>query len=121
VSDITTTRQVLKEKRSQVKGFLKAFVEGTWMGRNDKELAFRVFKKYLQVDDPKLLESMHKNYLLGSIPPKPYPLEVALQADIEYLANTLVPELKGKKAADFMDATLLKEIEDEGFFARLQR
>lgn len=121
VSDITTTRQVLKEKRSQVKGFLKAFVEGTWMGRNDKALAFRVFKKYLQVDDPKLLESMHKNYLLGSIPLKPYPLEAALQADIEYLGNTIVPELKGKKAADFMDATLLREIEHEGFFARLQR
>lgn len=121
VSDITTTRQVLKEKRSQVKAFLKAFIEGTWMGRNDKDLAFRVFKKYLQMEDPKLLESMHKNYLLGSIPLKPYPLDGALQADIEYLGNTIVPELKGKKAADFIDATILKEIEDEGFFARLQK
>jgi hypothetical protein len=31
------------------------------------------------------------------------------------------PALKGKKPADLTDTTLLREIESEGFFARLQR
>jgi NitT/TauT family transport system substrate-binding protein len=121
VSDLTSTRQVLKERRAAVKGFLRAFVEAGWMGRRDKELAFRIFRKYLRVEDPKLLDSMHKNYLGPGNPLKPYPLEEALEADIEYLSKTLVPELKGKSAADFIDAGLLRELEKENFFARLEQ
>jgi NitT/TauT family transport system substrate-binding protein len=121
VSDLTSTRQVLKDRRAAVKAFLRAFVEASWMGRRDKELALRIFRKYLRVEDPKLLDSMHKNYLGPGNPLKPYPLEEALEADIDYLGKALVPELKGKSAADFIDAGLLRELEKENFFARLEQ
>jgi hypothetical protein len=62
---------------------------------------------------------MHKNYLLGSIPAKPFPNEDAIQNDIEDLSSSL-PHLRGKKAAEFLDLTLLRNMEDEGFFKRLQ-
>jgi hypothetical protein len=52
---------------------------------------------------------------------KPYPLEEALGADVEYLSKTLVPELKGKSAADFVDASLIRDIENENFYANLER
>ncbi len=29
----------------------------------------------MKVDDPRILESIHKNYLLGTIATKPYPIE----------------------------------------------
>jgi ABC-type nitrate/sulfonate/bicarbonate transport system substrate-binding protein len=121
VSDLTSTRQVVKDRRAAVKSFFRAFIEASWMGRKDKELAFRIFRKYLKVEDPRQLESMYKNYLGTRNPLKPYPLEEALEADMEYLSKTLVPELKGKSAADFIDASLLKEIENENFFARLEK
>ena len=35
-----------------------------------------------------MLDSMHKNYLLGSIPARPYPKEEAIQNDIEDLTLT---------------------------------
>lgn len=119
VSDFTTTRQVLAQRRPLLKGFLRAFIEGAWLGRNDKELAFRIYRKYLRVEDSRQLETTHKNYLGGKTPFKPYPLEEALEGDLEYLSQSLVPELKGKKAADFIDSSLMREIENEGFFARL--
>jgi hypothetical protein len=72
----------------------------------------------MRLEEPKLLESMHRNYLLTSIPVKPYPIEQAIQADIEDLSAS-INELRGKKAADFMDRSLLNELESEGFFARL--
>jgi NitT/TauT family transport system substrate-binding protein len=121
VSDLTSTRQVVKERRSAVKAFLRAFLEGSWMGRKDRELAFRIFRKYLKVEDPRSLESMHKNYLGARNPLKPYPLEEALEADIDYLSKALVPELKGKSASDFIDASLLRELENENFFTRLEQ
>jgi ABC-type nitrate/sulfonate/bicarbonate transport system substrate-binding protein len=118
-SDIATSRQLLKQKPQQLKAFLMALSEGIWLGRTNKELTMRIYRKYLKIQDPKLLESMHKNYLLGSIPVKPYPKEEALQNDIEDLSRTY-PDLKGKKAADFLDLSLLKSMEEEGFFKRLQ-
>jgi ABC-type nitrate/sulfonate/bicarbonate transport system substrate-binding protein len=121
VSDLTSTRQVVKERRAAVKAFFRAFIEASWMGRKDKELAFRIFRKYLKVEDPRLLESMYKNYLGLRNPLKPYPLEEALEADIAYLSKALVPELKGKSAADFVDASLIRDIENENFFTRLER
>jgi NitT/TauT family transport system substrate-binding protein len=117
-SDIATSRQLLKERPRQLKAFLMALTEGTWIGRTNKEVALRIYRKYLKVEDPKLLESMHKNYLLGTIPARPFPKEEAIQNDIEDLSHTF-PHLKGKKAADFVDLSLLKSMEDDGFFKRL--
>jgi ABC-type nitrate/sulfonate/bicarbonate transport system substrate-binding protein len=117
-SDISTTRQFLANHRNRAKAFLRAFCEAIWLGRNNKEAAFRAYRKYMRIDEPKLLESMHRNYLLTSIPAKPYPIEDAIQADIEDLSSSIA-ELRGKKASDFMDTSLLKELESEGFFTRL--
>lgn len=117
-SDISSTRQFLTSQRNRAKAFLRAFCEAIWIGRNNKEVAFRAYRKYMRIDDPRLLESMHRNYLLTSIPVKPYPIEEAIQADIEDLSAS-INELRGKKAADFMDRSLLNELESEGFFARL--
>jgi NitT/TauT family transport system substrate-binding protein len=117
-SDIATSRQLLKERPRQLKAFLMALTEGTWVGRTNKEVALRTYRKYLKVEDPKLLDSMHKNYLLGTIPARPFPKEEAIQNDIEDLSHTF-PHLKGKKAADFLDLSLLKSMEDDGFFKRL--
>jgi hypothetical protein len=49
-----------------------------------------------------------------AIPSKPYPREDAIQASIEDL-RTAVPKLDGMKAADFVDASLIREIDSEGF------
>jgi NitT/TauT family transport system substrate-binding protein len=117
-SDIATSRQLLKERPRQLQAFLMALTEGTWVGRTNKDVALRIYRKYLKVEDPKLLESMHKNYLLGTIPAKPYPQEEALQNDIEDLSHSF-PHLKGKKVAEFIDLSLLKSMEEQDFFKRM--
>jgi NitT/TauT family transport system substrate-binding protein len=117
-SDIATSRQFLKDRRRELKGFIMALTEAIAIGRKDKEQAFRVYRKYMKVNEPKLLESMHKNYLLGTIPARPFPREEAIQNDIEDLSNTY-SALKGRKIAEFMDLSIIQELEKEGFFAKL--
>ena len=56
--------------------------------------------------------------LLDALPLKPYPMEEVIQSEIENLTPT-VPELRGKRAADFIDKTILSELESEGLFSRL--
>ena len=80
----------------------------------------RVYRKYLKTDEAVLLESIYNNYVLGVIQTKPYPDEKGMQRTIDLLAPTN-PHLKGQRVANFIDDSLLKEIEREGFFARLYR
>ena len=120
-SDIATTREFLKNYPHRAKAFLKAFSEAIWIGMNNKEILYHVYRKYLKIENAKLLESMHKSHFLsGTIPLKPYPQVEAIQSDIEYLSVSN-PALKEQKPADLTDTTLLREIESEGFFAKLQR
>src|SRR6266508_5624186 len=118
--DFTTTQQFLKDHRDLVKAFLMGFSEAIWLGKTNREIATRILSKYLRVENAKILDSMHKNYLLGTIPTKPYPLEAAVEIAIEE-ASPSQPLLKGKKSANFIDVSILKEIEQEGFFSRLYR
>ena len=118
-SDIATSRRLIKERPRQLKAFLMALTEGAAYGRSHKDQTMAIYRKYMKIEDQRLLESMHKNYLLGTIPVKPFPREEAIQNDIEDLSYTL-PHLKGKKAEEFLDLSILKSMEDEGFFKRLQ-
>ena len=120
-SDIATTREFLRNYPHRAKAFLKAFSEAIWVGTNNKEILYRVYRKYLKIENTKLLESMHKNYFLsGTIPLKPYPQLEAIQSDIEYL-SLANPAFKEQKPTDMTDMSLLREIDSEGFFAQLQR
>jgi hypothetical protein len=117
-SEINTTRQVLKELRPRLKAFFMAYIEAIAAGRKNKELAYQVFRKNMRIDNPKLLDFTYKVQFLDAIPAKPYPREEAIQAGIEDLRES-TPKLDGMKATDFFDASLIKELDNEGFFAKL--
>jgi ABC-type nitrate/sulfonate/bicarbonate transport system substrate-binding protein len=120
-TDFSATHQFLKTASHKAKAFLKAFCEAIWLGINNKEIVAGVFRKYLKVENPKLLDAMHQSYFVsGNIPLKPYPVPEVIQSDLEYL-SIANPTLRGKKPADLTDTTLLREMESEGFFDRLQR
>ncbi len=119
-SDLSTTRDFIRTHRAGVRSFLMAFCEAIWLGRTQRETALKVFRKYMREDEPKRLDALYKNYIEEMIPAKPYPMEEVVQTEIENLSPTM-PELQGKRPADFVDGTILKEIENEGFFARLYK
>jgi len=74
----------------------------------------------MRIDNSKLLDFTYRVQFVEAIPAKPHPREDAIQASIEDLKDT-VPKLEGMKVSDFMDASLIKEIDNEGFFARLEK
>ena len=117
--DFSTSRQTLATRRQQLKAFIKAISEGIWVAKTNKEAAFRVMQKYLKVE-PRFLESIHTNYTVRLHPEKPYPLREVLEAAIEDMSPAM-PELKGKKPSDFADASLVAELDKEGFFEQLKR
>jgi ABC-type nitrate/sulfonate/bicarbonate transport system substrate-binding protein len=118
--DFASTKQFLKENRPQAKAFLMAISEATAMARKNKEITFKVLRSAMRIEDPRILESMHKNYVLGTIPAKPYPFEGAIQTAIDEVSLTN-PQLKGRRPEEFLDISILQELEGEGFFERIYR
>ena len=97
---------------------MMAYCEAIWLGKNDKSVALASFRKQMRENDPRRLEVLYKNYVIDGLPLKPYPMEEVIQTEIENLTPT-VPEFRGKRAADFIDKTILSELESEGLFLRL--
>ena len=119
-SEINSTKQVVKELHPRLKAFFMAYGEAIAAGRRNRELTYQVFRKYMRIDNPKLLDFTYRVQFLEAIPAKPYPREDAIQASIEDLKST-IPKLEGMKVSDFVDASLIREIESEGFFTQLEK
>jgi len=119
-SELNTTRQVIKELRPRLKAFFMAYSDAIATGRKNRQLTYQIFHKYMRIDNPKLLDFTYRVQFLEAIPAKPYPREDAIQASIEDLKST-IPKLEGMKVSDFVDASLIREIDNEGFFARLEK
>ena len=117
-SDLSAKRDFLKNQRRRARAFMMAYCEAIWLGKNDKSVALASFRKQMRENDPRRLEVLYRNYVLDALPLKPYPMEEVIQSEIENLTPT-VPELRGKRAADFIDKTILSELESEGLFSRL--
>jgi hypothetical protein len=74
----------------------------------------------MRIDEPRLLDFTYRVQFTEAIPAKPYPRDDAIQASIEDLKGT-VAKVENMKPADFSDASLIREIDSEGFFARLEK
>ena len=119
-SDLSARRDFIKNNRGRARAFIAAYCEAIRLAKTNKSIAFASFRRYMRESDPKRLDVLYKNYVEDLLPAKPYPMEEVIQADIENLSPT-IPELRGKTVADFIDKSLLAELEEEGFFTRLYK
>jgi NitT/TauT family transport system substrate-binding protein len=117
-SDLSAKRDFLKNQRQRARGFMMAYCEAIWLGKANKNVALASFRKHMREQDPRRLETLHKNYVIDALPLKPYPMEEVIQSEMENLTTT-VAEFRGKKAADFVDKSLLADLDREGFFNQL--
>lgn len=114
--DFAVTREFLRNSRSAVKGFVQALCEAIALARRDRAAADRIYTRYLNVKDPALLRFMYRTYVHGAIPERPYPKLENVALGIEEFGAKLA--LKGKRAEDLTDLSLLRELEKDGFFDR---
>lgn len=117
-SDLSAKRDFLKNQRHKARAFMMAYCEGIWYGKANKNAALASFRKHMRETDARRLETLHKNYVVDFLPPKPFPMEEVIQADIDNLTPT-TPEFRGKKVGDFIDKSILLDLEREGFFTQL--
>jgi NitT/TauT family transport system substrate-binding protein len=117
--DFAVTRNLLVSSRDVLKKFTQALSEAISLARRDRAAADGIYTRYLKVNDPALLEFMYRTYVQHAIPERPFPKLDNVALGIEEFAAK--PGLRGKSAETLTDSTLVRELEQEGFFARLYR
>ncbi|MGH7930942.1 MAG: hypothetical protein ACREQV_24485, partial [Candidatus Binatia bacterium] len=73
--------------------------------------------KYLRNNDQELLEGSYEIFKQDFIS-VPYPIMKGLEATYEYVA-TRRPEIRGRKPEEFMDSSLIAELDKSGFIKKL--
>ena len=115
--EVITSRAFVKSQPDTVTRYLRAIVEGIHMVKNNPEPSIRAMSKYLRIDDREALEEVYRLYR-ELYPPVPHPSPAAIQTQLTWMAEK-DPRAKAAKPEQFIDGTILKEIEKSGFVSRL--
>ncbi len=113
---LITSEKILREKRDAMLRFGRAAVEAIHFFKTQKAPTIAVLKKYVKTD-PTTLETAY-NYLKGAIPDLPYPTLEGMKTFIGEAGRTQ-PAIAKADPASFVDTSLVKAVEDEGFLKRL--
>jgi ABC-type nitrate/sulfonate/bicarbonate transport system substrate-binding protein len=107
----------LREDRDRVKRFVRAYSEAVYAIKNDRERTLKVFAKRMRIDDAETLHSTYDYFAPRfSLPPR---VDLTGVRDTIRFYAEQNPELKNRTAEEFIDHSLLDEIEKEGFFKKL--
>ena len=114
---LTTTKRFLKDKRPQVKAFLRTYGKAVHFLFTRKAESLAIFAKYTKIKDQKMLEGSLK-YGYEFMEKVPFVKRAGFQVTLDEIARTN-PKAKQAKPEQFFDNSLIQELVDEGFFAKL--
>ncbi|HEX5022448.1 MAG TPA: ABC transporter substrate-binding protein [Candidatus Binatia bacterium] len=114
---LTTSRKWIREHRPQAKAFVRAYARALHFMHTRREETRSIFAKYTRINDQAMLDgSIQYGYdFMEKIPlVKPQ----AFQVTLDQVAKSN-PKAKQAKPEQFFDNSLVQELIDEGFFAKL--
>ncbi len=115
--EVITSRAFLKTQPDVVTRYMRAIIEGIYMVKQNPEPSINALRKYLKIDDREALEEVYRLYK-ELYPPIPHPSPAAIQTQLTWMAER-DPRAKNAKPEQFIDGTILREIEKSGFVTRL--
>lgn len=116
---VYTTRTFINKRPEILRRFATAYSEGNHYIHTNSEGTQRIMRKYLQGDE-KAIREAYTEVVLKATPKIPYPSKPGIQTLIDFLATT-APEAAKTKPDDFIDTKFVKELEDNGLYARLYK
>jgi len=114
---IGTTKTYIEKHREVAVRFLKGMVEATYRLKNDRAFGFKVIERHLRISDADVIQSAY-DYYVPKIDPVPYVNVKGMKFLLDTIAETN-PKAKKAKPEDFVDTSLLKEIESSGFVKQI--
>lgn len=112
---VITKRSYLKANREIAANFFKGYAEGIQRLINDKALAKKIIQKYTRDDSDDIIEATYQ-YAVDYIVRPPYPNREGIVETLKLTAN---PEAKSANPDHFLDASVVKALDDQGFFRQI--
>ena len=107
----------LRDDRDRVKRFVRAYAEAVHVIKTDRDRTLKVFARRMRIDDPEMLHSTY-NYFAPRFSSPPRVNMAGVRDTFKFYADQN-PDLKNRNPEEFIDQSLLDEIEKEGFFKKL--
>jgi NitT/TauT family transport system substrate-binding protein len=116
-SSLYVKGSLIKENRDRVKRFVRAYAEATHVIRTDKARTQRVFSQRMRLDDKEMLNTTYDYFAPRfSFPPR---INMAGVRDTYAFYAEKESDLRGKTGEEFIDNSVMDELEKEGFFKKL--
>ena len=97
--------------------FQRGWIEGIKTAKTDKDLTVKVMQRFLKTSDRSILDKTFEVY--KSVHERvPVPDPKVLDAALKQLAAT-VPQAGQLKIKDFINRSLISELESEGFISKI--
>lgn len=119
-TSIATSRALIKSKPDLVRDFMRAYIEGIHYAKTHRKESMEVLAKYLRTDDKDVLDDTYESILLTLVPEKPYPTLKGVQIILREL-GTKDPAARSARPEQFVDTSIIKELETSGFIDRLYK
>jgi len=116
-SEIATTRTQIKQDRDLVMRYMRAHIEGIARFKQEPDLAKKVIKKMLRLDDDSLAQDSWELFAKHRIA-APYPNIKGMKTSYEYVAATR-PDVYKHKPEEFIDSSFVEELDKSGFIKKL--
>ncbi|HEY3305121.1 MAG TPA: ABC transporter substrate-binding protein [Candidatus Binatia bacterium] len=114
-----TTRSFIKKDRDAVKSALKGYVEGINYIYSKRDESKKIIAKYMRTNDPEIPDAA-VGWFARKVAKKPYPTLKGIQFLLDEFAPQ-IPQAKNAKPEQFVDVSLLQELEKEGFFTEMAK
>lgn len=106
------TRTYLQQNRAAIKGFIKGQIEGMHYVKTNKEGSLKILRKHLQITDAEAVEGTYEFFAKR--------LARSPRTEVEGIKNILNSiDAAQRNPADFIDMSIIDEIEKEGFVQKL--
>jgi NitT/TauT family transport system substrate-binding protein len=109
----------IRDKRDTLRKFTRALLEGIHLYKTNKDFSKKIIGKYVRTNDNDALEDSYQ-YFSRLVPQKPYPSLDAVKEALAELGEK-DPKIRSAKAEDFVDASIIKEFDDNGFIDGLYK
>ena len=116
---IVARESQLRRERDTFSQFAKGVIEGIHRVKTDREFAIKVLGRMLRSDDREILEETYRVFsvLYERVP---YAAPEGIQPILDEMA-TQVPKAKNYKPDDFIDSSIVKQLDQSGFIANVYR
>lgn len=111
---VAVSRAYTRSQRDIVLRFLKAYIEGTQRFMSDKQFGMKTLGKYTGSPDQEILGKTYDLFATKYIKRIPVLSLRGVQATLEMIADRN-PKARNRKAEEFMDTSLMAELEKSGF------